>query len=513
VVTVMAAADVEVVDNAAQAAASLSSIAACSNRTLLMSRSALTDEGIDRRLARVKALEAAGKYRESLVLALQTLELARASAGRPGEALALVWVGRLQALVGDSTEALERLFESVRVADASGDAASEAAAWVAIVGVTTSVLGRPAEGARWAEHARLAIEQAGSDLELQAKLHHAIGGIYFGQKEYDKALPEFKAAAALRQRISGEVDWRVARSRGMAASTLRRMSRFEEAAAEHLAALSAMDRALGPDHPRIAGMLNNVAISLAKLERFDEAKALYERAIASRVETFGPEHRRVAGPLINLANLEERMGDWASAEQGYLRALSIREASLGSDHPGIPRVMSHLGRLQRKQGRLDEAHAMQRTALVRYEAIHGADHELTGNVRAATCDVLMRLRRYRAAEIECERAVVTLEEAPDQRNLAWALTYAGKLDVLRGRAGVAVERLDKALRIRERVPGAPVYLAETQFTLALALDAAKADPARALELARMARQTIAGLPPGDREWLPEIEAWLKARGD
>jgi len=512
VVTVMATADVDVIDNAAQAASSLSSISACANRTLLMSGAVLADEGIDRRLARVKALDAAGKYRESLVLALQTLELARATPGRPGEAPALVWVGRLQAAVGDAGEALERLFEAVRIADARGDAASEAEAWVAIVNVTTSGLGRPAEGARWAEHARLAIEQAGNDLELQAKLHHAIGSTYFNQKEYEKALPEYRNAAALYRRIFGEDDWRVARSRGMVASTLRRMTRFEEAATEHLAALDAMEHALGSGHPRVAALLNNAAITLTKLRRFDEAKALYERAIASRVETFGPDHRQVAKPLINLANLEERLGNYEAAEQGYQRAVAILESTMGADHPAIPRAQNQLARLWRREGRLEEAAKMQREVLVRYEAIHGADHELTGNIRAAMCDVLTRQGRYREATTECNHAVQSLLDAPDQRNLAWALTYSGKLDVLRGRADAAVPKLEKALAIRDRLPGDDIYLAETQAALAFALDAAGADRARAVDLATKARQTLLDLPLGDREWLPEIEAWLKARG-
>ncbi len=512
VVTVMATADADVIENAAQAAASLSSIAACSNRTVLMQGAVLSDEGIDRRLARVKALDAAGKYREGLVLALQTLEVTRATPGRPGEARALQWVGRLQSSVGDAAEALERLFEAVRVADAAGDAAAEASAWVSIVSVTTSALGRPAEGARWAEHAKLAIEQAGNDPELQARLHQASGSVFFNQKEYEKALPAFRAAAAMYQRIFGENDWRVAQARGMVASTLRRMNRNEEAASEHLAALEIMDRALGPNHPRVAALLNNAAITLTKLRRFDEAKALYERAIASRVANFGPDHRRVVKPLINLANLEERLGNYEAAEQGYLRAIAIRQATLGADHPAIPRAQNHLARLWRRQGKLEKAAAMQREVLVRYEAIHGADHELTGNIRAAMCDVLTRLGRYRDAELECEHAVRSLLDAPDQRNLAWALTYAGKLDVLRGRAKRAVERLEHALRIRDRLPGEEIYLAETQFALAMALDAAAVDRPRALELATTAQKTLEELPPGDREWLPEIDAWLKKRG-
>ena len=512
VIAVMSAADADVVDNGTQAAASLKPVATCSNRTRLMKGAPRADEVVDRQLARVKALDAAGKYQEGLELALDTLRRARVRDGRAGEALALFWVGKLRSAVGDTDEAIERLFEAVRVADASGDLEAEAEAWVSIVSVTTSGLARPAEGARWAEHARLAVAQAGGDLALQGGLKSGLAQTHFDQKRYEEALSEFRASAALRERAHGPNDWRTALTRGMVGSTLRRVHRYEEAAAEHVAALAALERALGPNHPRVASLLNNCAISLGRLDRFAEAKGYLERALAIQTATFGADHKKVTTPLVNLATHEERLGNYAAAVAHIERALAIREKVLDADHPAIPKTRNHLARLQRVQGHFDEAVAVQRQVLERFEVIHGADHELTGNMRAAMCDALTRQGDLRAAEKECEHAVRTLVDAPDQANRAWALTFAGKLDVLRGRPRVAVERLEQALKIRTSAPGRSIYLAQTQFALAMALDAAGQERARARELAVSARDALLALPVGDREWLPEIEAWLKKRG-
>ena len=61
-------------------------------------------------------------------------------------------------------------------------------------------------------------------------------------------------------------------SRGMIASTLRRLHRYEEAVAEHRQTVAAMERVLGPRHPRLAALLNNLAITLSKLQELAEAK-------------------------------------------------------------------------------------------------------------------------------------------------------------------------------------------------------------------------------------------------
>ncbi len=512
VVTVISRVDADVLDNATQAVTSLTPLASCANRTLLSTESGSTDDTIDRQLARVRALDAAGKYADGLALARDTLDRSRATAGHPGEPAALYWIGRLESATGDAATGIEHLFEAIRVADAAGDRLAEAEAWLSVVIVTTGTLGRSAEGARWAEHARLAIEQAGNDVELQARLHHALGTIALNQKRYQQALEEYRTATALRERAFGAGDWRVALSRGMAASTLRRMHKNDEAAKEHLAALAALEAALGPNHPRVASLLNNVAISLSRVERYEEARELYQRSLAIRTAVFGPEHESLARPLVNLGGLETKLGHFDAAERDYRQSLAIRERVYGADHPAIPRTLYNLARLRMLQGRLAEAVDLMRDVLTRTETIEGAEHERTGNIRAAMCNVLTRAGRLDAAAKECEHAVRTLVDAPDQNNYAWALTYAGKLDVLRGHPEVGLARLEEAWRIRQASPSEPEYHAETQFALAMAMYAAGKDQPRALELARAAHQTLAGRPSGEQEWLAEIEAWL-ARND
>jgi hypothetical protein len=71
--------------------------------------------------------------------------------------------------------------------------------------------------------------------------------------------------------------------------------------------------------------------------------------------------------------------------------------------------------------------------------------------------------------------------------------------------------MERALALRSEHEGTERYLAETRFVLAAALAAAGKDPQRATELALEAKKVLEAGPPGDAEFLPEINAWLAAR--
>jgi tetratricopeptide (TPR) repeat protein len=111
-----------------------------------------------------------------------------------------------------------------------------------------------------------------------------------------------------------------------------------------------------------------------------------------------------------------------------------------------------------------------------------------------------------------ERALKMWEQTrgKDHPDLAYALTSLGLLDVQSGEAQRAVERLERALKLRGGRGLDPQLLAQTQFALARALHATGGDHPRARELATKARDTFAKGKSPDPARADEIDRWLQA---
>ena len=127
---------------------------------------------------------------------------------------------------------------------------------------------------------------------------------------------------------------------------------------------------------------------------------------------------------------------------------------------------------------------------------------------------LERAGRLDEARTEYDRALSLWERTrgKDHPDVAFALTSLGQIDLLQGRANEAVERLERALKLRGGRGLDPQLLAQTQFALARALHALDDRP-RARELAAKARDAFkSGKPPAPGS-AAEVERWLSDVGE
>src|SRR5690606_38316749 len=141
--------------------------------------------------------------------------------------------------------------------------------------------------------------------------------------------------------------------------------------------------------------------------------------------------------------------------------------ALGS-HPRVAASLFALGRLHAEAGRREEARREWEQALALWEATRGKDHPA----------------------------------------LAHPLTRLAALDLEDGHAKRAVERLERALKVRGRKGLPPTVLAETQFALARALHESGEDRTRAQELARKARKTYEDAGPEGAGSVAAIDRWI-----
>ena len=516
IVTVMLGDGEGILDNAAQAAGSLSLISDCSATTSLMAAPTPAENPhLDELIARARALDAAGSYAESHEVASRAAAEARAAEAEVYKAQSLHALGRAERRLGKADDALETSFAAVRAAARVGDPALEAKAWLEVAHVTLADLGRRAEAGRWTRHAEVALESAGGNLALEAVHRQVEANVLFQKRRNEEALASYRAAAALYARAHGEDHWRVAMVRRMIGAVLRRKGRYEDAASKQEQALAGFEAELGAKHPEITLALESLGHSQGRLGLVDDAKAAYERALSLSRTTLGEDHPRVARNLVSLGSLHRRYGRYEQAEDYIEQALQIRRKSLASDHPQIAATTLRLARKRLLLGEIDDALVLRREALGLRETIFGSEDSRTAGSRSLYCDALRMKMRLAEARRQCEQAVSYLEDADSPGSLASALYHLGLVDLEAGAVSAAVERLERAyeLRLEASDPARARETAETAFALARARAAAAPQSAAATELGESARERFAALPPGERKRLPELEAWLDERRD
>jgi serine/threonine protein kinase/tetratricopeptide (TPR) repeat protein len=220
---------------------------------------------------------------------------------------------------------------------------------------------------------------------------------------------------------------------------------------------AALDRA-GTSQPRIRGWaLQSEAAILARQHDFESALPLFRRSVELKTEVLGPDHPDVAVSLGDVGYALAQLHRWAEALHAADRALKI--------------VKTHGGRAA--------------------DALNCRGESLFG---------LGRLPEARETFDEALR----IEQS--ERSLAYPLTGLGRVRIAQGEPGAAIAPLERALRIRDAQENDPTFVAETRFALAKALWDSGGDRARAVSLARTAKDKYAAEQASSE--LGEVDAWL-----
>jgi tetratricopeptide (TPR) repeat protein len=515
-------ADATVVQQAVQAAASLSPVATCIDPTSLASlpdppEQHLREDVAEVRgdLSRVAWLRSAGKITEGLELARATRSRAEAIAWPPLSAAALELEASLLGASGAYAEAEAAGVQAYLAAERARSWDVAANAGFALVPAIARQ-GRNAEARVWVELATVAAEFAGDPLELrEADRLHALGNLGHQSREYDEAADSHARALAIWERALGPQHPRVALGLNNLANTHARKGGYDQALEIHRRALTIREQALGPTHPDVARTLFNLGFVHDEKGEREQARALYERSLAIEEEALGPDHPELAHTLINLGNALQRQGAFAESKRFYERALVIEEASLGPDHVEVALLLDNLGIAHEELGEFEQATRLYERALaIRERAFPADDPELAASHRNLA-EVQLLTGEFEQAKLSFERTLAILEKVhgADALELAKPTQRLGETLAKLGRHDEALVRLERALDLRTRLNAAPELVAESQFALARVLwDAPESqggDPSRARTLAERARdhfQSVAGWT-FERD---EVEAWLAA---
>ncbi len=384
---------------------------------------ALSDE-----LARISALELAGKHDEGSAAVASVVDEARTLAYAPLLANALHRKSKIDFhgdREGSFAAVREAYFEAVAGHD-DGLAVTAATVMAAAERATKGEALR--RRMMWLELAEAGLRRLGDAPTIRARWHASRGLAALDTGEYPVAIEHLQAAVAGLERAFGN------EARGLIApltdlgQALDHLGRKDEAMATFERALAIQRHWSGDRHPDTALTLFNVGTMRQGLDRLDEAREAMNEAIDVWREFYGDEHpyigvakqnlgnnalargdneravelftdavRRLAGRAslasqysrarVNLGEALYRQGDVAGAERELSAALTERQERLGETHADVAGAQLALARLLVGQRRFPEARPLLDAALVIARDKLGDEHEMTTEVRGLLDEV------------------------------------------------------------------------------------------------------------------------------
>jgi len=256
------------------------------------------------------------------------------------------------------------------------------------------------------------------------------------------------------------------------------------------------------------GTLANIAL---RAGAYDEARALNERVLELRRASVGPEHYYVARVLVNIGVVAIVQGGRdEEARRAYEEALPILERTVGPEHPDVAVVLVNLGNIVLSEGDSAEAKALFERAIAIQSAVLSADHPALA-MSILNVGVVHRLMgQPEQAFTQVSRAIAMWERTVDPQHPYLGLGYfnLGTIEVAREHPREAMAAYERTVAIYRHHEGVQQYEPDAELALAKLLVAHGGDRARALELARTAREGLLVLGPSRAATLAELDAWI-----
>jgi len=556
---VLARADATVVERAGQAVDSLPAISDCSSALSMTSPTEVPlpaavrprAEALERELAQAEALRETGQLRQAQEQARAAVAEASALNVSRLEARAHVLSAQVAADRGELADSERAWLDAIAAAEACQDDVLRAEAWTALTRVVGVEQARFREGHQLAAQANGVIQRLGRPARLEAEYQFALGGLHSREGREKEAIAELKRAVDQAHAVHDADDTRIASMLVTLGVSLRNSGQLAEAGSRLQEALGIVERRLGPMHPLVANTLYQLSSVYRRLGSFDLAWDTALRALAAREAVFGAGGLPVARSLNGLGILLQEQARYRDAEPYLRRALAIFVATLGPDHPDTAAVMNNLANAVMYWDPV-AAQQLRRRALAIQQKSLGLDHPEVANTESNLAATEFTLAHYAEALAEISRAISIREKQPgagtgelaNDRDLHGELLEAmgrpgdGLVDHRRALAirdvvygptspfrGVSLTRMasaylalkqpakaldlaEQALTLEESGSIDPTELALARFVLARALEASHDKSARALTLAREAREQLIAHQVEQSPYVRQMDSWL-----
>jgi tetratricopeptide (TPR) repeat protein len=516
-VRVFEAADRDVVRKAVTAARTLEPLAECANTRALLARHPMSPEARARmtewsqQLATSRSDAAVGRYRPARELAARVAADARALGAREIEAEAMLLDGTCSDKLAEPERAGAAYRDAALAAESTGN--DDLAARARVLRVKPAAdLRKFEDGHEHVRAARAAIERAGGSPPLAELLatHEAI--LLAAEDKPEDARARFQTALEIALRHYGANDPMTARAHNNLGGSQMALGKYADAQASYERALEIRRRVLGDQHPDVGTSHQSLGQVLSFQGKTEPALAQFRLALAINEASFGVDHpsasralHGIAGELVNLGRYDEALA-MQRRLLGVLAPVPNAQRQVALVHNSIADVLELLGRR-------DEALAEYQIAIAMREKLLGRDHVELSQSLTNMAIALTALGRHDDALAALERSlqIKAGKLPPDHVNLVPALIGIGRVEIAAGRPARAIAHLERAEAILVANAADPVDLATCRYALAQALWETNRSRARALALARTAREVFAGAGAARAEDLQAVDDWLATK--
>lgn len=333
-------ADRGVLQNAVRAVKALTPLDRCDDVEALASRvPPPADPAVRRRVDEqferlniARALSYAGRWERAAEIANRIGAEAERLQYTPLRAAARYQLGIALMGRGEHKAAEHALLEAIWAAEESRHEELAADAWIELVWAVGVDLKDPKRGHFLADFAAAALRRLGEDAARTARLEHNLGGVYYSEQRFKKALEHYGKALEIQSQVLGDDDPVVAQTHSHLCNAFMFSGRLEQARPHCEQSLSMRRRLLGDMHPYVAASLNNLT-QLTRMESGPEDALPYaRRAMATVAEAVGPE-AVIAAEL--LAVTQHDLGDHREELRARERKVEVLLELYGEEDPRV----------------------------------------------------------------------------------------------------------------------------------------------------------------------------------
>ncbi len=238
-----------------------------------------------------------------------------------------------------------------------------------------------------------------SEADLAATLA-GLGNVHFYAGNYKRSEELNQRLLATHRQIYGPLHPSVAEDLVNLGAIQQDTGNYKEAEKFHRQALAITLPFFGEDHPRTAAGLTLIGRALILQKRSAEAVPLLGRALAIRERVYGPVHPQVASTLNELGTVALSRQEYPQAEAFFKRVVAIYREAYAGKHYLISVGLSNLASVYMAQKQFARAEPLLRESMTIYARTLAATHVNVGIGRIKLGRTLLRLGRYREAEVE-----------------------------------------------------------------------------------------------------------------
>lgn len=513
---VLSGADAKVAERAVQAAKSLRAAEVCLNADALATMVEPADpktrgaiDAVRATIAKAEALLSTGQHANGLELARTAVTAARPLEYPPVLAEALLAQGELEMRAGNAKASETVLMETVVAADRGRHDEVRARAWTLLVWAIGVEQSRFKDAHLTAELARSTIDRLGSGYEALRVLLLSFTAVTLDEEgRYEEALARYEEALALGEKVLPPAHPRlvsIVHNIGLALSFL---GRHAESVAWAHRAIGLWEQALGPMHPKVASTYNALGGILADSGDYLRALEATQQALAIQEKAALPDDASLVPIYSNLAAIHLWLGEPDLAKQEVRRVIALQEKA-GEKLDLVSRY-DLLSQTELALGRPGAARAAEERALAIARKLGGPEHRmvalaLSGLGRCA----LAAGNATRALDNQRQALAIDEKSGPDHADLARDLTGMGNALLALRRPADAVAPLERARALRDALSGDPFVAAETAFSLARALWESGRERARALAIAKEARERLHRSEGRSGRLAAQMDPWIR----